>query len=90
METLFGNNPLILYFIVGLTIICYSNFKHQQKVMMMYLVTFLVSRKTFPEHVCRYVLGVYYEINLKEQIIYLEYYRRGEKVNSKRFRIYYP
>lgn len=46
--------------------------------------------KTLPEHVCRYVLGVYYEINLKEQIIYLEYYKRGKKVNSKQFRIYYP
>ncbi len=42
METLFGNNPLILFFIVGLTIICYGNFKHQQKVMMMYLVTYVV------------------------------------------------
>lgn len=46
--------------------------------------------KTLPEHICRYVLGVYYEINLKEQIIYLEYYRRGEKVNSKQFRTYSP
>ena len=42
MEILFGENRLILYFIVGLTIICYGNFNHQQKVMMMYLVTYLV------------------------------------------------
>lgn len=43
--------------------------------------------KTLPEHVCRYVLGVYYEINLIEQIVYLEYYRRGKIVESKQIRI---
>lgn len=33
-----------------------------------------------PEHVCRYVLGVYYEINYRQKEIYIEYYRRGELV----------
>ena len=37
-----GNNTIILYFIAGLTIICYENFKPQQKVVLMYLVTYLV------------------------------------------------
>lgn len=35
-----------------------------------------------PEHVCRYVLGVYYEINYRQKEIYIEYYRRGELVRS--------
>lgn len=39
--------------------------------------------KTLPEHVCRYILGVYYEIDIKKKIIYLEYYRRGIVVDSK-------
>ncbi|HFK1716335.1 hypothetical protein [Bacillus cereus] len=33
--------------------------------------------ETFPEHVCRYMLGVYYEINLKERIVEIEYYVKG-------------
>lgn len=36
----------------------------------------------FPEHVCRYVLGVYYEINYNRRQILIEYYRRGELVTS--------
>ena len=35
--------------------------------------------KTLPEHVCRYVLGVYYEINYNRRQILLEYYRKGKK-----------
>ena len=35
-----------------------------------------------PEHVCRYVLGVYYEINYRQKEIHIEYYRRGELVRS--------
>lgn len=40
-----------------------------------------------PEHVCRYGLGVYYEINHIRKQILIEYYRRGELVKSytKRF-----
>lgn len=32
-----------------------------------------------PEHVCRYVMGVYYEINYRSQQILIEYYHRGAK-----------
>lgn len=38
--------------------------------------------KNLPEHVCRYVLGVYYEINYRCQKILIEYYRQGEKTDS--------
>ncbi|MBR4290035.1 MAG: hypothetical protein IKT52_05270 [Oscillospiraceae bacterium] len=38
---------------------------------------------TLPEYVCRYVLGVYYEIKYSEREILLEYYRRGTLVESK-------
>lgn len=33
--------------------------------------------KTLPEHVCRYKLGIYYEINFSKKFILLEYYYRG-------------
>ena len=36
-----------------------------------------------PEHVCRYVLGVYYEINYNRKQILIEYYRKGELVSTK-------
>jgi hypothetical protein len=36
--------------------------------------------KTLPEHVCRYVLGVYYEINAKKNDVYIEYYSKGKKI----------
>ena len=35
-----------------------------------------------PEHVCRYALGVYYEINYGRREIKVEYYRRGKLVHS--------
>lgn len=38
---------------------------------------------TLPEYVCRYVLGVYYEIKYSAREILLEYYRRGNLVESK-------
>ena len=38
--------------------------------------------RTLPEHVCGYVLGVYYEIDQKKNEILIEYYYKGEKVNS--------
>ena len=38
--------------------------------------------RSLPEHVCRYLLGVYYEIDYKNQAIYIEYYRRGCKVKE--------
>jgi hypothetical protein len=39
--------------------------------------------KALPEHVCRYVLGVYYEINYKRKSILIEYYRKGRMVKSR-------
>ncbi len=41
MEQLFGDNLIIIYFIVGLGIICYSNFNTQQRIMLMYTITYV-------------------------------------------------
>ena len=41
---------------------------------------------TLPEHVCRYVLGVYYEINLRKNTILIEYYCRGKLVDQYRLK----
>ena len=38
-----------------------------------------------PEHVCRYVLGVYYEINHRKKNILIEYYQRGAFVASHKY-----
>ena len=38
--------------------------------------------RNLPEHVCRYVLGVYYEINYNRKKITIEYYRKGKNVNQ--------
>lgn len=38
--------------------------------------------KTLPDHVCRYVLGVYYEIDYRAHEIIIEYYAKGNKVTS--------
>lgn len=38
--------------------------------------------KTLPEYVCRYKLGVYYEINIKKQVVYIEYYYKGRKIKD--------
>lgn len=43
--------------------------------------------KTLPDHVCRYILGVYYEISLNHDQIYLEYYYHGKLVDSKTIRM---
>ena len=37
---------------------------------------------SLPEHVCRYVLGVYYEIDLLAQKITVEYYHREKNVEK--------
>ncbi len=42
--------------------------------------------KIFPKHVCGYLLGVYYEIDLDNKIITTEFYRKGhfiKKINYK-------
>ena len=40
--------------------------------------------KTLPEHVCRYGLGVYYEINYAKNEIKLEYYQKGHLFDEKK------
>lgn len=40
MEKLLGDSLFIIYFVVGFSIICYSNFKVAQKVMILYAVTY--------------------------------------------------
>lgn len=34
------------------------------------------------EYVCRYILGVYYEINKQYDSIYFELYRQGQKIDT--------
>ena len=34
--------------------------------------------KTFPEHVCGYYLGIYYEVNISKKFILLEYFIKGK------------
>lgn len=38
--------------------------------------------KTLPEHVCRYVLGVYYEINYARKTILIKYYSKGNIIRE--------
>lgn len=38
-----------------------------------------------PEHVCRYILGIYYEINIEIAEAYIEYYNKGKLI--KRYEI---
>lgn len=40
MEQLLGDNLIIIYFIVGLSVICYSNFSTQQRIMLIYTITY--------------------------------------------------
>lgn len=39
--------------------------------------------ETLPEHVCRYKLGIYYEINFTKKIISLEYYYKGHREETE-------
>lgn len=43
--------------------------------------------KTLPEHVCGYDLGIYYEVDIKHKLIYIEYYAKGEKIKAYKERI---
>jgi len=38
--------------------------------------------EVFPEHVCGYLLGVYYEVNFRQEAILIEFYRRGNMYKS--------
>ena len=44
--------------------------------------TFSYDGKTFPEHVCGYGLGVYYEIDKDNKTVLIEYYKNGKKFES--------
>jgi hypothetical protein len=35
--------------------------------------------KALPEHVCRYLLGVYYEVDVFNRFVKLEYYTKGKR-----------
>lgn len=43
--------------------------------------------KTFPEHVCRYIIGIYYEIDWENKKIIIEYYKGGQLAESKIIRL---
>lgn len=43
--------------------------------------------RSLPEHVCGYVLGVYYEINYRRKEILIEYYYKGEMIKRYYFSI---
>lgn len=38
--------------------------------------------RAFPEYVCDYILGVYYEIAVRANVIMLEYYYQGRVINQ--------
>ncbi|MCM3189377.1 hypothetical protein QNK06_21940 [Bacillus subtilis] len=38
--------------------------------------------KTLPKHVCRYILGVYYELNISRMEALVEYYQNGELIQN--------
>ncbi|WP_019910335.1 hypothetical protein [Paenibacillus sp. HW567] len=40
-----------------------------------------------PEHVCRYKLGVYYEVNIRRSEVYVEYYKKGQLSSTKIFKL---
>lgn len=46
--------------------------------------TWVYDGETFPERVCRYILGVFYEVDAMKQTIYLEYYRNGKMISKNR------
>jgi hypothetical protein len=39
---------------------------------------------TLPEHVCRYVIGIYYEIDIANRAIKILYYRQGERMKPSK------
>lgn len=47
-----------------------------------YKDTYSFDGKSLPEHVCGYILGIYYEIDINKRNVYVEYYNCGEKIDS--------
>lgn len=43
--------------------------------------------KTLPEHVCQYVLGVFYEVNSVDNEVVIEYYSQGKLVHMYNIKI---
>lgn len=42
---------------------------------------------TLPEHVCGYVLGIYYEVDTKNMTAHIEFYSEGDKLAEERIEI---
>jgi len=47
----------------------------------------MVDTNILPEHVCGYVLGVYYEINYRRNMVLVEYYYKGELLQTSEIQI---
>lgn len=43
--------------------------------------------KTFPEHVCRYIIGIFYEIDWEKKKVLIEYYKSGQLIEIKTIRL---
>lgn len=46
--------------------------------------------KTLPEYVCRYIMGVYYEVDNENREVLIEYYSGGKLVSSYKKNIWLP
>lgn len=44
--------------------------------------TYSYDGKTFPEHVCGYILGIFYEVDKKNGKIIIEYYSKGKFIEK--------
>lgn len=42
--------------------------------------------RALPEYVCGYQLGIYYEMNIKKQVVAIEYYQDGEIIGYDMFK----
>ena len=65
-----------------------SNRLKAEKIDDKYRLTSLTNNNSsLPEHVCKYKLGIYYEINFNRNTIFLEYYYKGEKITEDTIKI---
>ncbi|MBO2543602.1 hypothetical protein J0871_04165 [Salegentibacter sp. BDJ18] len=46
--------------------------------------TYSMDGRTFPENVCGYLLGVFYEVDIENRIVFFEYYKGGELFSKYR------
>lgn len=49
--------------------------------------TYSVDGRVLPQHVCGYIVGIFYEINIVERIVDIEYYQAGDLYGSYRRRL---